>query len=107
MKAIVFVVLLATAASTSELQVFTSHVASRPRLAGSTQSRFTITGTPPAAAPRFEYDNGVGASYFICPKDETMLRVPAAAPGATFKCPVDGTEMRRGVSREGRIFLID
>lgn len=39
--------------------------------------------------------------WFVCPKDHTMLRVPAGKENETFKCPVDGTTMER---RKGRRF---
>jgi hypothetical protein len=40
-------------------------------------------------------------SWFVCPKDHTMLRVPADHEDGTFKCPVDGTTMEK---RKGRGF---
>lgn len=37
-------------------------------------------------------------TWYVCPKDHTMLRVPDGKEGQTYKCPVDGTTMekRRG-----------
>jgi hypothetical protein len=40
-------------------------------------------------------------TWFICPKDHTMLRVPDDKKDESFKCPVDGTTMEK---RKGRGF---
>ena len=40
-------------------------------------------------------------TWFVCPKDHTMLRVPEDKKDGTFKCPVDGTTMEK---RKGRGF---
>jgi hypothetical protein len=40
-------------------------------------------------------------TWFVCPKDHTMLRVPEDKKDGTFKCPVDGTTMEQ---RKGRGF---
>ncbi len=40
-------------------------------------------------------------TWFVCPKDHTMMRVPADKADQTFKCPVDGTTMEK---RKGRGF---
>ena len=40
-------------------------------------------------------------TWFVCPKDHTMLRVPDGKKDETFKCPVDGTTMEK---RKGRGF---
>ncbi len=40
-------------------------------------------------------------TWFVCPKDHTLLRVPEEKSGQTWKCPVDGTEMEK---RKGRGF---
>lgn len=42
-------------------------------------------------------------SWFVCPKDKTMLRVPEGNEEKTFKCPIDGTTMER---RKGRGFTL-
>lgn len=42
-------------------------------------------------------------SWFVCPKDKTMLRVPEGNEEKTFKCPVDGTLMEK---RKGRGFTL-
>lgn len=34
-------------------------------------------------------------TWFVCPKDHTMLRVPAGKENETFKCPIDGTTMEK------------
>jgi hypothetical protein len=40
-------------------------------------------------------------TWFVCPKDHTMLRVPEEKSDDTFKCPIDGTTMEK---RKGRGF---
>ena len=40
-------------------------------------------------------------TWFVCPKDHTMLRVPDDKKDESFKCPVDGTTMEK---RKGRGF---
>jgi hemin uptake protein HemP len=40
-------------------------------------------------------------TWFVCPKDHSMLRVPEDKKDGTFKCPVDGTTMEQ---RKGRGF---
>ena len=40
-------------------------------------------------------------TWFVCPKDHTMLRVPDGKEDQTFKCPVDGTTMEK---RKGKGF---
>jgi hypothetical protein len=40
-------------------------------------------------------------TWFVCPKDKAMLRVPEEKADETFKCPVDGTTMEK---RKGRGF---
>lgn len=42
-------------------------------------------------------------SWFVCPKDKTMLRVPEGKEEQTFKCPLDGTPMEK---RKGRGFTL-
>ena len=41
------------------------------------------------------------STFFVCPNDRTMLRVPEAKKDQTFQCPVDGTKMEK---RKGRGF---
>jgi hypothetical protein len=40
-------------------------------------------------------------TWFVCPKDHTVMRVPEDKSDDTFKCPVDGTTMEK---RKGRGF---
>ena len=44
--------------------------------------------------------------YWICPKDEVMLRVPHAKHDAKFNCPVDGTPMRPAIGRRSEFYLL-
>ena len=46
------------------------------------------------------------ARYFICPADETMVRITRAHSGG-LACPLDGTEMRAAMGRSSAIFLLD
>lgn len=47
-----------------------------------------------------------GPRFFLCPKDEALLRVPQAEPGKVYKCPVDGTEMKPGKGPDQKIWLL-
>lgn len=40
-------------------------------------------------------------TWFVCPKDSALLKVPSATEKSTFRCPVDGTAMER---RKGRAY---
>jgi len=40
-------------------------------------------------------------TWFVCPKDKAMLRVPEEKADETFKCPIDGSTMEK---RKGRGF---
>jgi hypothetical protein len=51
--------------------------------------------------PRHELLPRKAQTWFVCPKDKTMLRVPEEKADETFKCPVDGTTMEK---RKGRGF---
>ena len=56
-------------------------------------------GTPGAhLLPRIDRS---AQTWFVCPKDHTMLRVPDDKKDDAFKCPVDGTAMEK---RKGRGF---
>ena len=46
------------------------------------------------------------AKYYICPKDQTMLRVPHSKHNGQFKCPVDGTPMKPAVGRQNEYYLL-
>jgi len=45
-------------------------------------------------------------TWFVCPKDHTMLRVPDDKADQSFKCPVDGTQMEKKKGR-GFAFFFD
>lgn len=58
-----------------------------------------ITPIPPRAAAT--------SRYFICPKDETVVRVGRGTPPAgELLCPVDGTKMKAGAGPANSIFLL-
>ena len=42
-------------------------------------------------------------TFFVCPKDQSMLRVPEEKAGEAYRCPVDGTTMEK---RRGRGFTL-
>jgi len=44
--------------------------------------------------PRFEHMQKA-QTWFVCPKDKTMLRVPEDKADQSWKCPVDGTQMEK------------
>ena len=44
--------------------------------------------------------------YYVCPKDETMVRVKPGRGPAELKCPLDGTLMKAGTGADSQIFLL-
>ena len=46
---------------------------------------------------------GKEQTWYVCPKDHTMLRVPDGKDSDTFKCPLDGTTMEK---RKGHGFTM-
>jgi hypothetical protein len=53
--------------------------------------------------PRFKEMGPKAQTWFVCPKDHTMLRVPEDKSNDSFKCPVDGTTMEK---KKGRGFAL-
>lgn len=51
---------------------------------------------PHIARPNFPHQ-----TWFECPKDHAILRVPEGKADGTYKCPIDGTTMEK---RKGRGF---
>jgi hypothetical protein len=47
-----------------------------------------------------------GTRYFICPSDETMVRVTVAKEVGELTCPVDGTPMRETAGRQREYYLL-
>jgi hypothetical protein len=47
------------------------------------------------AIRQFRFNSPRTQTWFVCPKDHTMLRIPEAKSDGTFKCPVDGTTMEK------------
>lgn len=66
---------------------------------GPGSSRILIDGLPGLSDKKRPFTE----NWFVCPKDNSMLRVPEAKEDATYKCPVDGTTMER---KKGRGFTI-
>jgi hypothetical protein len=46
-------------------------------------------------------------TWFVCPKDHAILRVPEEKQDETFKCPVDGTTMEKKKGRGFAFFFDD
>lgn len=72
-----------------------------PRDGSAPRERFNIEPLPRfdrlprgEASPRHKLQ-----SWFVCPKDQTMLRVTEDAEGKEYKCPVDGTVMEERRAR--------
>ena len=47
------------------------------------------------AVRSFKFNNASNQTWFVCPKDHTLMRVPEGAKEQSFKCPVDGTAMEK------------
>lgn len=63
----------------------------------------TLDGSLPVPSP----DLRKKATYYICPKDQTMLRVPHSDHDGEFQCPVDGTPMKPSAGRTSPYFLLN
>ncbi|HEY8133229.1 MAG TPA: hypothetical protein VII12_15220 [Thermoanaerobaculia bacterium] len=57
--------------------------------------------------PRFREKTKLNQTWFVCPKDHTMLRVPAGKDDQTYKCPVDGTTMEKKKTHGFSFFFDD
>lgn len=44
--------------------------------------------------------------YFICPKDETMVRVKPGRAAGDLMCPIDGTKMEESVGHDRQYWLL-
>jgi hypothetical protein len=67
----------------------------------------TIPGEPRVFLDQhFERMSPKAQTWFVCPKDHTMLRVPDDKADQSFKCPVDGTTMEKKKGR-GFAFFFD
>lgn len=56
----------------------------------------------PRSAPR----QSTGVRYYMCPKDQTMVRVTIEREVGELQCPVDGTPLRATVGRQNGFFLL-
>jgi hypothetical protein len=54
-----------------------------------------LEGLRVPAVRSFKFNNASKQTWFVCPKDHTMMRVPEGNTDQTFKCPVDGTAMEK------------
>ena len=64
-----------------------------------------IDGKPLGEEGLVPAPSGTTARYFVCPKDETIVRVTRGVPGE-LKCPLDGTTMKSGRGQAGAYFLL-
>jgi hypothetical protein len=58
------------------------------------------------APPQSPRRKSLGARYFICPSDETMVRVTVEKEVGELKCPVDGTPMRETAGQRREYYLL-
>ncbi len=68
--------------------------------------RITVDGVNLEGELRFPSQQRGRALFYICPKDQTMLRVPHTDHDGEFKCPVDGTPMRPSAGPGSPYFLL-
>ena len=68
----------------------------------------TVTGKPGAVMPLPDERPAVqgGPQYYICPKDEVMLRLPHGPANGEFHCPLDGTLMKPGMGPQSQYWLL-
>jgi hypothetical protein len=64
-------------------------------VAGPDRPRVMIEGMDFGPGMRVLPRGASAQTWFVCPKDHTMLRVPADKKDDSFKCPVDGTTMEK------------
>lgn len=76
-----------------------------PFLAGNFMGQQTVpmprNVTPPPPAQKDQRP-----TYYVCPKDETMVRVRPGRGPAELLCPLDGTPMKAGTGSDNQIFLV-
>lgn len=71
----------------------------RPAAKEDARPPIDIMPIPPSATP-------ATPRYFICPKDETVVRIGRGTPSGELLCPVDGTKMKAGTGRQKSIYLL-
>jgi hypothetical protein len=85
----------------------------RSFVVGPERKRIVIDGVP--VVPEFEHfrDRDLPQlqprkqqTWFVCPKDHTLMAIPDAKEGQTYKCPVDGTVLEKKKGR-GFSFFFD
>jgi hypothetical protein len=84
----------------------------RSIIVGPDRRRIVIDGMPALDLDVFpKYKRippaGKATTWFVCPKDKTMLRVPEEKADQTFQCPVDGTTMEKRKGRGFTFFMDD
>jgi hypothetical protein len=75
----------------------------RIRRQGDGSRRIIIPGGTERLPLFRSFPGGKNQTFFVCPKDLSMLRVPEEKSGETYRCPVDGTAMEK---RRGRGFTL-
>lgn len=75
-----------------------------PFMAGNFVGAQQSTAPRGAAPPPAQKDQR--PTYYVCPKDETMVRVKPGRGPAELNCPLDGTPMKAGTGWDNQIFLI-
>ncbi|HEV7920877.1 MAG TPA: hypothetical protein VGR02_08820 [Thermoanaerobaculia bacterium] len=83
----------------------------RSFVVGPERKRIVIDGVP--VVPEFEHFRDLPRlqprkqqTWFVCPKDHTLLAIPDAKENQTYKCPVDGTVLEKKKGR-GFSFFFD
>ena len=60
----------------------------------------------PFAVPPDRRDAYPRPRYFLCPKDETMVRVKPGRAAGDLMCPLDGTKMEESVGHDKQYWLL-
>jgi hypothetical protein len=84
----------------------------RSFVVGPERKRIVIDGVP--VVPEFDHFRalpqpkaGKQQTWFVCPKDHTLMAIPDAKDDQTYKCPVDGTTMEKKKGRGFSFFFDD
>jgi hypothetical protein len=82
----------------------------RSLVVGPERKRIVIDGVP--VVPEFDHFRELPQpqrkqqTWFVCPKDHTLMAIPDAKEDQTYKCPVDGTVLEKKKGR-GFSFFFD
>jgi hypothetical protein len=75
-----------------------------PFMAGNFLGTQTTVVPPSVVPPPPQKDSR--PTYYVCPKDQTMVRVLPGRGPAELLCPLDGTPMKTGTGSDRQIFLL-